>query len=185
MKKIPMVFFSIFFYSLTAAAGQPASLLTVPFRAVVFVHPLLHSKVSPIVEIDRELPVQGSIQNRKVTTVKKMNFRSRLAYRIMSKRIKRAAYLPGDDLTKADKMAKTSRTLGIIALILAIIPFFTIVAAIPLGIIAISKASKAKKMGSKKKTGKVLGIVALSMVALWIIFVAIIAASGGIFLGGF
>lgn len=175
-----MVVLAIFFFSLSAYAGQSSCLLTVPFQAVVVGNPLTLSGVSPAIENGRDLNMQRFIQDRKFTTGRKMSFKDRLSLRIMSKKIKKQAYRPGDDLTEADKMAKSSRTIGIIAVVLAAIPFITIIAAIPLGIIAINKASKAKKMGSTKKTGKVLGIVALAIVGLWIIFIAI-AASGGFF----
>ncbi|MCU0381067.1 MAG: hypothetical protein MUE58_07735 [Chitinophagaceae bacterium] len=183
MKKIPMVVFAIFFFSLSAYAGQSSCFLTVPFQAVVVGNPLSLSGVSPATGNDRNLHVQRFIQDRKFTTGRKMSFKDRLALRIMSKKIKKQAYRPGDDLTEADKMAKSSRTIGIIAVVLAAIPFITIIAAIPLGIIAINKASKAKKMGSTKKTGKVLGIVALAIVGLWIVIVTITLASGVVFMG--
>jgi hypothetical protein len=184
MKKIFIASCAMVFLSLTTSARQQLPPLTGPFQAVVVGGHLSLPWASPVTEIGRDMHVQRSIQNRKFTIARKMTFRNRLALRIMSKRIKSQSYMPGEDLIQADKMAKNSRTLGIIAVVLAVIPF-TIIVAIPLGIIAINKASKAKKMGSTKKTGRVLGIVSLAIVGLWIIIASIIALSGGLFLGGF
>jgi hypothetical protein len=58
---------------------------------------------------------------------------------------------------------------GIVALIVAIIPFYTILLAIPLGIAAIVMGNKAKKMGTKKKTGIGFAIAAIIIVTLWVI----------------
>jgi hypothetical protein len=174
MKKIHLLGFALVFFSFFASAGHQASLLAVPSQAVVVGNPLFPPDVNLVKGIDQDLNKRLSINHRKFSSVKKMGFRNRLALRIMNKKIRSQAKRTGDDLTEADRLAKTSLTIGIIALVLALIPFFfTWLAAIPLGIIAISKGSKARKMGSTKTTGKTLGIVALVILGLWIIFAAI------------
>lgn len=77
--------------------------------------------------------------------------------------------VPGEEITPADKKAKQSLWVGIIALACAMIPWYTIFAAIPLGIVAISMGSQAKRMGSDKINGKGFGIAALGLVALWLL----------------
>jgi hypothetical protein len=173
MKKIHLLGFALVFFSFFASAGHQASLLAVPFQAVVVGNPLFPPDVNLADGIDQDLNKRLSVNNRKFSSVKKMGFRNRMALRMMSKRIKSQAKRAGDDLTEADRLAKSSLIIGIIAMVLAVIPFITVLAAIPLGIIAISKGSKARKMGSTKTTGKTLGIVALVIVGLWIIFAAI------------
>ncbi len=170
MKKIHLLGFALVFFSFSASAGHQASLLAVPFKAVIVGNPLFPSEVNLVKGIDEDLNKRLSVHNRKFSTNKKMGFRNRLALRIMNKKILSQTKRAGDDLSEADKMAKSSMTFGIIALVLAVIPFYTVLAAIPLGIIAISKASKARKMGSKKKTGNALGIIALVIAGLWIAF---------------
>lgn len=71
----------------------------------------------------------------------------------------------------ADKKATDSLRIGIIALACALIPWYTIFLAIPLGILAISMGSQAKRMGSQKINGKGFGIAALVLVAVWILMV--------------
>jgi hypothetical protein len=100
----------------------------------------------------------------------KLGFWNRLTLRIAPKKYRTQLYLAMQDTKDADKKAKDSRIIGFIALACAIVPFgFTLLAAIPLGIIAIVNGSKARKMGSTKKTGKSLGIIALCLVGAWII----------------
>jgi hypothetical protein len=74
-----------------------------------------------------------------------------------------------EEISPADKKAKQSLWVGVIALTCAIIPWYTLIAAIPLGILAISMGGQAKRMGSDKINGRGFGIAALGLVALWLI----------------
>ncbi len=85
----------------------------------------------------------------------------------------------GDESSPADRKARRSVTLGILAnasLALAIllpligIDFFLIgVLAVPFGILAVTKAARARREGSKRPTGLVLGIMALSLLTIGLI----------------
>lgn len=93
-----------------------------------------------------------------------------------------------EETNPADKKAKTSLWIGIIALVCAIVPWYTIFAAIPLGIVAINMGIQAKRMGAKTMNGKGFGIAALGLVAIWILLTVLIIAAfaitwGGIFAG--
>jgi hypothetical protein len=99
----------------------------------------------------------------------KISFLNRISIKHRFKKIKRQLSDPDVELTPADKKAKNSMIVGIVALIVAIIPFYTILLAIPLGIAAIVMGSKAKKMGTKKKTGIGFAIAAIIIVTLWVI----------------
>ena len=85
----------------------------------------------------------------------------------------------GDESSPADRRARRSVTLGILAnasLALAIllpligIDFFLIgILAVPFGILAVTKAARARREGSKRPTGLVLGITALSLLTIGLI----------------
>jgi hypothetical protein len=85
----------------------------------------------------------------------------------------------GDESSPADRKARRSVTLGILAnasLALAIllpligIDFFLIgILAVPFGILAVTKAARARREGSKRPTGLVLGITALSLLTIGLI----------------
>ncbi len=90
-------------------------------------------------------------------------------------------YRNNDELSPANRKARNSTTMGIIALgaigLGFVLPFVGI-AAIPLGILAIVKGQEAKKEGATRGNGTVLGIVALSLVVLGVLLVgAILVAS--------
>jgi hypothetical protein len=89
------------------------------------------------------------------------------------KKIHARTYQTGENTEEADKIANGSFMLGIIAFVTALIPWYTLVLAIPLGIIAVTMGLRARKMGSTKPTGKTFGIIALIAVAVWIGAVAI------------
>ena len=112
-----------------------------------------------------------------VSHTKKLGFWNKLALRMTPKKYRTQVYLSMQDTTEADKKAKTSLIIGAIALGLAIIPWYTIFAAIPLGIVAISMGSRARKMGSTKMTGKGFGIAALVLVGIWFIIAGIAIAT--------
>jgi hypothetical protein len=109
----------------------------------------------------------------------KLGFWNRLTLRMVPKKHRAQLYFAMQDTTDADKKAKNSVIIGAIALAFAIVPWYTIFAAIPLGIIAISMGSRARKMGSTKMTGKGFGIAALALVALWFIITAVYVAAWG------
>lgn len=77
---------------------------------------------------------------------------------------------------EADKVAVESVIVGIIALAFSIIPWYTLALAIPFGILAVGMGLRARKMGSKKPTGKAMGILALVAVAVWIGVIALTLA---------
>jgi hypothetical protein len=91
----------------------------------------------------------------------------------------------GDELTPANRKAKNSVTLGIIALgslgLGLLLPYLGI-AAIPLGILAIVKGQEAKKEGATRKNGTTLGIISLSLIVFSLLLVSallgIVAAFG-------
>lgn len=107
----------------------------------------------------------------------KLGFWNKLALRMAPKKYRAQLYRSMQDTTEADKKAKTSLIIGCIALGLAIVPWYTLLAAIPMGIIAISMGSRARKMGSTKMTGKGFGIAALILVGLWFILMGIYVAA--------
>jgi hypothetical protein len=121
----------------------------------------------------------GQISNQysMVVKSKKMGFFTRVAYKMTPKKLRKQLFTNGAELSPADKKAKTSLILGISALALALIPWYTIIAAIPLGITAIVMGAHAKKMGSEKMNGKGFGFGALAVVVAWIIIgtIALIA----------
>lgn len=81
--------------------------------------------------------------------------------------------MPAEEISPADKKAKQSLWVGIIALAFAMIPWYTLFAAIPLGILALSMGGQAKRMGSDKINGRAFGIAALALVGLWLLLTAL------------
>lgn len=106
---------------------------------------------------------------------KKPTFFQRIALRIALKRYSK--HHKRVDIEKADQLASTALTLGIVALACALIPFYTILAAIPLGIIAMSTGRTALKNNTTKESnarlGKSFGLAALIVAGLWIFLGAI------------
>jgi hypothetical protein len=84
---------------------------------------------------------------------------------------------------KADRMAKTSWWIGLIALLSVLYPWYNVLLAIPLGIIALALAKEAKKSGSKKRNGRGLGTIALVLVLAWAIIAASILSTATMFDG--
>lgn len=113
-----------------------------------------------------------------VSKAKKLGFWNRLALRMAPKKYRAQLYLAMQDTAEADKKAKNSLIIGSIALACAIVPWYTLFAAIPLGIAAIVIGSKARRMGSTKMTGTGFGIAALVLVGLWLIIGVLLVASG-------
>lgn len=102
-----------------------------------------------------------------------ISFLNRIVYKHKLKKLQKQLSKPDIILTPADQKAQLSQILGVSALVLAIIPFFTIVLAIPLSIASIALGMKAKKMGTKRKTGIGFAIAALIIVALWGCLIAV------------
>lgn len=102
---------------------------------------------------------------------KRMGFFQRMALKMVMKRYGKHYGLVGPE--KADQLASTSMWLGILALVFAVIPWYTILAAIPLGIVAMILGNRAIESGATKisraKVGKGLGLAALILVAVWIV----------------
>ena len=84
---------------------------------------------------------------------------------------------------KADRMAKTSWWIGLIALLCVLYPWYNVLLAIPLGIIAIALAKEARKSGSNKRNGRGLGTIALVLVLAWAIIAAAILSMSTMFDG--
>jgi hypothetical protein len=88
-------------------------------------------------------------------------------------------WLAAEDPTEGDRLAKSSRTLGIIGISLLagiIIPYIGSVAflgALVLGIIAIVQGRSARRLGSKEKTGEKLGYIT---VGIWLLFLILAVA---------
>jgi hypothetical protein len=95
-------------------------------------------------------------------------FRERLrAFRLWRGMLQKAV-----DEGKADRLAKRSLTFGIIAmsaLLFAWLPIvggILVLGSVPMGVLAIVDGLKARKMGSERYAGLVLGIVAVSLFLL-------------------
>lgn len=120
--------------------------------------------------------VNGTVTNRPSGSRKEGFFK-----RLSAASATRKARLSGDELSPANRKARNSVTMGIIALgsigLGLIFPLIGL-AAIPLGILAIVKGQEAKKEGATRKNGTTLGIIALSLVLLGILVVG--AALGAI-----
>jgi hypothetical protein len=86
-------------------------------------------------------------------------------------------------------VAKASWWIGLIALLSAIYPWYTLLVAIPLGIISNALAKEAKKSGSTKRNGRGLGTVALVVVLMWgLVFAAMLSMASifeGVIFGSF
>lgn len=89
------------------------------------------------------------------------------------------ARLRAEDPVEGDRLAKSSRTLGIIGISClggVIIPYVgsaAFLAALVLGIIAIVQGRSARRLGSKMRTGETLGYIT---VGLWTLFMILAVA---------
>jgi hypothetical protein len=108
---------------------------------------------------------------------RKLKFNERIAFKLLKYKAKHSLK---NDNELAAKKGRTSLTLGICALVSFLI--FPL-AAIPLGILAITNGQQATKLNPEEtngKTGIVLGIVSLALIALVIILIiALISSLGG------
>lgn len=86
-----------------------------------------------------------------------------------------------DDPEKADRLAKQSLSLGIISLVslltiwIPVVGFFLFLASLPVGILALIKGQKAKKMGSEKLIGMIFGAVSMGLFLITIILALLLA----------
>jgi hypothetical protein len=130
-----------------------------------------------------ESPLPDS-QYKKRVTVTKPSPITRSLWKRFLQRITRQ-----DESVKPDRVAKTSWWIGLIALLSAIYPWYTLLVAIPLGIISIALAKEAKKSGSTKRNGRGLGTVALVVVLMWgLVFAAMLSMASifeGVIFGSF
>lgn len=114
-----------------------------------------------------------SFKSRPELKAKKMGFFQKIAFKIAMHKLKKHGYKI--DTKKADKMANNSLLLGSLALVFALIPWYTIFVAIPLGVLAILFGGNAIESGTSKRTnaniGRGLGIAAL------IVFLVLLVAS--------
>lgn len=114
-----------------------------------------------------------------VAKAKRMGFFQRMALKMVMKRYSKHYKLVDSD--KADQLASTSMWLGIFALVFAVIPWYTILVAVPLGIVALILGKRAIESGTTKitsaKVGKGLGLAALIVVAVWLVAALIAWAS--------
>jgi hypothetical protein len=91
---------------------------------------------------------------------------------------------------KADRLAKRSLTFGIIsmsALLMAWVPVvgaLLLLGAVPMGVLAIVDGLKARRLGSEKSAGLVLGIVSVSLFVLLMILALLVLVGVLVFLGG-
>ncbi len=138
---------------------------------------LISATTIPIAETkpaeDTTAKVSASLKPPAEVKEKKMGFFQRLAFKIAMHKLKKHHYKIADDTAKADNMANASLWFGALALLFALIPWYTLFLVIPLGILAIIFGSNAKKSGTKKTTkaniGSGLGIAALILFAVLLI----------------
>ena len=114
------------------------------------------------------VPAVSAAEQGKLLTPRIGTFRERLrAWREWRGMLRTA-----EDDGKADRLAKRSLTFGIIAmsaLLFAWLPVaggILVLGSVPMGVLAIVDGLKARKMGSERTTGLVLGIVAVSLFLL-------------------
>lgn len=110
---------------------------------------------------------QNSLDYIEKTTGHKLSFIERIVVKTAWKKYKRKLAKSLSEETEADRQARSAETFGIISLVSL---FLFPLAAIPLAIIAISKADIAKRLGTsipkRARTGKTLGIVTLCLLII-------------------
>jgi len=113
-----------------------------------------------------------------------------LRERIAAWRAWRSFIRKADDDGKADRLAKRSLTFGIIsmsALLMAWVPVvgaLLLLGAVPMGVLAIVDGLKARRLGSEKSAGLVLGIVSIFLFVLLMILALFVLVGVLVFLGG-
>lgn len=103
--------------------------------------------------------------------------RAKITWKVLRKL--RKGWMAVEDPKEGDRLAKSSRTLGIIGISClagVIIPYVgsaAFLGALVLGIIAIVQGRSARRLGSKERTGEILGYVT---VGLWLLFLLLAVA---------
>ena len=104
--------------------------------------------------------------------------RSKIAMQVLRQLHK--GWLKAEDPSEGDRLAKSSRTLGIIGISCLggiIIPYIgsaAFLAALVLGIIAIVQGRSARRLGSKMKTGEKLGYITIG---IWFLLLLLAVAA--------
>jgi hypothetical protein len=161
---------------------QAANLLS---EGSVALHPVAID-LDPVPLHSEKQAARSRLSKMKAEIKRQHGFFNRVALLRKVEKTFRQKRLLNEEISPADKKAKQSLWIGIIALVFAMIPWYTLLAAIPLGIIALNMGSQAKRMGSANMNGKGFGIAALALVALWFLLIALVVAAftlswGGIF----
>jgi hypothetical protein len=163
---IPVAMGCILPGSTVRAAGQQWQSLP------AFIIPTIHTLPAVTGSRNGRVDISAPAMVRK----QRMGLMQRATFNLYEKKLhKRLA--KGEEINPADRKAKNSMILGITALVLALIPWYTILAAIPLGIIAIVNGQQAKKMGAKRVNGTGFGIAALGVVLLWVLISALVVTA--------
>lgn len=159
--QIGMLFLSMFAGSSTAIAHPPAVTLAV-------IVPTLQQGDAP-----------GSLRDRTFGR-KDIGFFQRTKINMQVLRQLRKGWLKAKDPSEGDRLAKSSRTLGIIGISCLggiIIPYVgsaAFLAALVLGIIAVVQGRSARRLGSNMKTGEKLGYITIG---LWVLLLLLAVAA--------
>jgi len=161
MLLIGMLSLSMFAGSSTATAHPPAGTLAI-------IVPTLQQGDAP-----------GSLRD-KTFGRKDIGFFQRTKITMQVLRQLRNGWLKAEDPSEGDRLAKSSRTLGIIGISCLggiIIPYIgsaAFLAALVLGIIAIVQGRSARRLGSNMKTGEKLGYITI---AVWFLLLILAVAA--------
>lgn len=130
-------------------------------------------------------PAAPNVREKGAATPRMGSFRERLrAWRTLRSLLRTAM-----DDGKADRLAKRSLTFGIIAmstLLMAWLPVLggiLLLGVVPMGVLAIVDGLKARRLGSEKSAGLVLGIVSVSLFVLFMLVALLILVGVLVFLG--
>jgi hypothetical protein len=134
--------------------------------------------VEPVTKVAMPIDKIASMKMKEAEKIlgRKFTLKEKIAFKIAQLKLKKG--LKAKEEGKSSK-GQTAMILGIIGIACVLIPY-GIIAAIPLGILAIvfgAEAKKANKNDSKAKTGIILGIVTLGLVALALLLVLIVIAT--------
>lgn len=152
-------------------------LFTILLICLFFASPASFTPLKTVNASDTTFSIRSIAETPISVKAKRIRFFQKIALRIAIRKWNKQHKIY--DATKADKMASASLWLGIAAIVFAIIPWYTILVAIPLGILAMIFGNKAKNAGTTKTSsasiGKSFGLAALIVVGVWIIVGAIIS----------
>jgi hypothetical protein len=116
-------------------------------------------------------------------TGKKLTLKEKIALKVFQWKYKNG--LKAKKAEGTGNKGKTAMILGIVGIAALLVPYFAIVS-IPCAILAIVFGSKAKKTdpdNGQAKAGVILGIVTLGLIALALVIVIAVLASGGFWFG--